>query len=557
MHDQTVIPGLMRAFNSYWNADYSPPRADSADLQAWRDKAKSMTRFDPPVCSGVAGMIIDALAEGARTKAGEIFDKYLPLCGSGSAWAKMFEPSLSKPSPAASSTDRLSRDFYVLYPRTTGEWVAVPGKGAPPPVSGMKAFEDHLANMRAIRERFRQDCIGSGAAQMVKQVRGVTVLAWPERFENCEGDARKLFEPLGLFDSNMATVWNPYWGANYSPPRGDPADAERWRRWQNGFVRFSKECEIASWRIIHSGEPGFPDSAEQVFRRMEKRCPARWIALFEPDDLIRKRELDAKKRCKPGTSYIVVDEKSGNGSREECDESDKFIPPDSAKDGRSQKKDPLADELAAIQRGEFERPAAAGGDASSAQAMLNARRRAGADLTAAMEDGVRQQPKAGSIGGTQIFGGENGQLLEAVAAQADLSNTVGEEANIGTTNGCDDAAERRGTENMQTSRVGVIRSLPPAQQECATAKLYVDIYARALAYAQRCNRRAEMPSIQGALQQSRGDASRICGSVTPSRPAQTAAPYQTPRRAPPPSRSPTPPASPSRGTGCDRCLPDR
>lgn len=511
VHDQAVIPGLMRSFNSYWNAEYSPPKPDPGDLKAWRNKASGMTRFDPPVCSGVAGLIIDALAVGARTKAREIFDKYLPLCGSGSGWAKMFESSVSKSIPAAQSTDRFSRDFYPLYPRTTGEWAAVPGKGAPPPVSGMKAFEDHLANMRAIRDRFRQDCIGSGSEQMVKKVRGVTVLAWPERFETCESDARKLFEPMGIFDSNMATAWNPYWGANYSPPRGDPADEESWKRWKKGFVKFSKECEIASWRIIHSGEPGFPESAEQIFKRMEKRCPAPWIAVFEPEEFIKKRELEAKKRCKPGNSHTVVYENSANGPRQECDESDKKSPVD-------KRANALADDLAAIQRGEFERPATAGEGASSAQAMLNARRQAGAGLMAAMEEGVRQQAKAGSIGGVEIFGGQTGKLLEAAVAENGALVGAGASKN----DSCDVQARLALTQAETKAAQERTQGLDERRRGCAREQARLQILTDSLDFSIRCKLPAnEVNALKSTVSDARGDVQRAC-SATTNQPSHTA-----------------------------------
>lgn len=516
--DLVSIPALMGHWNSYWNAQYSPPKGDPADLKAWRDKARSLTRFDDqPWCNGMAGMLIDTLEGRSSTKKPrEIFDEYSPTCGS--AWKKMFESSVPKPSPVAQSNDRLTREFYPLYPKTTGEWAEAPGKGEPPPKSGIEAFENHLADMRDIRKQFRQDCIGSESGKMVHKQRGVNVLAWPERFESCESHARKLFEPVGSFDSNMATTWNRYWGANYAPPRGDPADEASWKRWKDGLERFSKECEDASWRIIQSGRPGFRESPEQVFKRVEKRCPAGWITLFEPEEATKKKEVEAKKRCKPGTSYAVVDEKSGNGSRQECDESDKFIPPDSAKDGRSQKKDPLADDLAAIQRGEFERPAGTGEFASSTQAMLNARRQAGAGLTAAMENGVRQQPKAGSIGGVEIFGGQTGKLLESALDEHGASMGVG----TSKTDSCDVQARMALTQAQTKAGLERTQGMDERQRGCAREQARLRILIDNLDFATRCKAPAsEVTSMKGEVSEARGDVQRACSAAT-TQPSRTA-----------------------------------
>ncbi len=453
----------------------------------------------------------------------------------------------------------LDYSYYAKFPDLGGTGMADPPEPTSMPAgthAGLQRFHEMLARMRRARDELREDCIGKGSGKMTRRVRDAEVLIWPEQFKTCEEHAALLVHGNRYFEFPLQLL-NKTFGAQYALPKGDPSDTQAWQRRKAEFQHFPQSgCDEASRSILFSGQPGFAEPAEQIYQRMKTRCPARWVALFEPEEAIKKRAQEARKRCRPGTSYFVVDEKSGNGAREECDESDKFIPPESAKDRRSEKQaNALEDDLAAIQRGEFERPTATGESASSTQAILMARRRAGAGLAAAMEESVRQQPKAGSVGGVEIFGGQTGRMLEAVAAQA-LPDTTDAGSNIGAaTAGCDDQAEARGTENMQSARVATIRTLPLAQQECAAAKLYVDIYARALAYAQRCNRHAETPSIQNAHRKSREEASRICIDAAPSRPAATAVPYQAPRSASPPPRSPTAPARPSDRNRCATSLP--
>ncbi|MGH6645418.1 hypothetical protein [Aquabacterium sp.] len=496
VHDQTVIPGLMRYWNAYWNAQYSPPKGAASDLQAWRDKAGRMTRLDPPQCSGMAGVLMDELANGPSESPRKTFEKYLPLCGD--AWAKMFESSLPKPKPAAQSTDPFSRDFYALYPKTTGTWAAVPGKGAPPPESGIKAFENHLATLRDIRDRFRQDCIGPNASLMIQQRRGVNVLAWPDRFDACESDAGKLFEPLGLFDSNMAKTWNPYWGANYAPPRGDAADLESWKRWKGKLVRFNSGCEKASWRIIHSGEPGFPDTPKQIHEQMKGRCGAQWATIFQPT--------------------------------EEA----------AAKEGKSR----ADDDFAEIDRGQYQKgqTALSKGEQEMRDA-VQARASSHPNLTEKLTSYNHLTEKAGSIGGVQIFGGENGQMLEMAVRSA--GGSAG--AMPPSSTECNLQAEEDHFAQQLKALEGKLSKLSIEQQQCMAARTYSQGLRRLVAAQQRCGQASNAAKNQASLNDVLRQERDLCTTAPP--PQRSAPPSQQPSTRP----KPAPPAVNPRGSGKSRC----
>ena len=446
----------------------------------------------------------------------------------------------------------LDYEYYAKFPNHGDSSMAPPleAAGVPPGTHmGLQRFYEMLRRMRNARDELRTYCIGPKWQDMIRTVRGAKVLIWPERFADCERDADLLDKGNPMYTMPLAN-WNKIYGTTYPLPRGEAADVQAWSHRKGEFLHFvDSACNEASRAMVLAGDPGFSEPPTQVFERAKKRCPAKWVGLFEPEEAIKKRENAAKRVCRRGTTYMVATTTGPDKPYETCDEDDRYVPPESDKKSPADKRaNALADELAAIQRGEFERPAGTGEFASSTQAMLNARRQAGAGLTAAMENGVRQQAKAGSIGGMQIFGGENGQLLEmALNSQAfgnlDAAATSG--AAPPSSKECDMGAEEAYFAQQIKALESRISSMSIEQQQCAQARAYAQGLRRLVAAQQRCGQSNNAAQNQAALNNVQNQEQALCNGKAqgraPSRPAQTAAPYQAPRSAPPPSKSPTTP----------------
>lgn len=335
---------------------------------------------------------------------------------------------------AFSAPTPLDYEFYSKFPDHGDTKMAPPI--APPPLPegiyiGLQRFHELLTRMRKARDHLRTDCIGSNSSKMTSRVRGTDVLIWPERFKECEAHARLLDEGNPLFEAALKQ-WNKAFGSNYTLPRGDPADVQAWNRQKAGITNFPQlGCDDASRSIVLFGQPGLAEVPEQIFKRMKSRCPKQWVLLFEPEEDIGKKAEAAKRICRPGSTYYASDDKSATGTIEMCDESDKFVPKgksdgkdqNSGRKSGSESDDDLTAELNAIGKGNYPKWGTELPDEEKqAKMIIQARRSSGSHIVAGMEEGVRNQPKAGEIGGVAILGGETGKMLgyaAGVAAEID------------------------------------------------------------------------------------------------------------------------------------------
>ena len=426
---------------------------------------------------------------------------------------------------AFSAPTPLDYEFYSKFPDHGDTKMAPPI--APPPLPegiyiGLQRFHELLTRMREARDHLRTDCIGSNSSKMTSRVRGTDVLIWPERFKECEAHARLLDEGNPLFETALKQ-WNKALGSNYTLPRGDPADVQAWNRQKAGIKNFPQlGCDDASRSIVLFGQPGLTEAPEQVFKRMKSRCPKQWILLFEPEEDISKKAEAAKRICRPGSTYYASDDKSATGTIEMCDESDKFVPKgksdgkdqNSGRKSGSESDDDLSAELNAIGKGNYPKwGTKLPDDEKQAKMIIQARRSSGSHIVAGMEEGVRNQPKAGEIGGVAILGGETGKMLETLADTNLAIRRTRDDPGGGAANGtgCDDAAYAQSAQAWINSKSAAIKSMQIEQQQCALARLHAEALQKDIAYAQRCNKQSSVPALRSALADTQQQARQLCG----------------------------------------------
>ena len=400
------------------------------------------------------------------------------------------------PSVLSASTSSLDYEFYEKFPNL-GDTSRLPPVSPPSlpqgTYQGLQHFYAYLGKMRKAKDDLRTYCIGPASNKMTAVVRGSNVLIWPERYAECEGYAVWLKNGDSSFDLALSNL-NKAFNTNYPPPRGDATDVSAWQQRKLGIVSFSQpECNEASRSIVLHGTPGFTETPHSIITRMKPKCPKNWVALFRPDGDPSKN-VKSPKVCNPAKTYQVSDEQSPTGLREACDEADKI----SAKELGSKQKEKrevdsgLEAELDALAGGSYKGKGHKGVRSDEINAFVQERRAKNGQLVADLETGVREAPKAGEINGVAIIGGETGKLLEqsARASERNASQQV---------RGCDDEQERQATIKMQEPRLAQIQKLPLHQQACPFAQLNVDIYQRALGYAERCNRREAISSIRAEI----------------------------------------------------------
>ncbi len=374
----------------------------------------------------------------------------------------------------------------------------------------LQHFQAYLNKLNAAEASLIEECTGRGGEQLARLVRGQKVLIWPEQFNACDGYWRL----LSLGDSGYEVVLsklNLAFSTKYSPPRGSPALLEKWQTVKRGILHFDDVCDSASRKILLSGQPGFNESENDVFQAMKSRCPASWVKLFQPDKQKSEKVKDAKDVCPPGISVDYSDESSPTGLRQSCytPEDEPARPGSKRKRSKLSAEDSLETELAAIKSGGYKNSPSMSGDDGVSEAVLAARRTLQAErggLSSALGEAVTEKGRRLSEGG--IFGGETGKLLEQTARVAERSG--GQQVSSG---GCDDERERQATIKMQEPRLAQIQRLPQHQQGCPFAQLNVDIYQRALGYAERCNRRETIPAIRAEIDSNQALVRQECNSA--------------------------------------------
>ncbi len=391
------------------------------------------------------------------------------------------------PSLMSASASPLNYEFYDVFPRI-GDVYSRP---TPPGLEqgtyqALQHFDMYLKRMREAQDRLRSDCIGPYPIKMTAVVRGSNVLIYPEQYSKCDGYVKLLKDGDSGYDLAFVNI-NKAFKTKYPPPRGDAADIRAWRQRKLGIVSFNKpDCNEASRAIVLYGTALFSEPPDSIFARMKSKCPKNWVALFGPDsDLGKSGKSD--KVCNPERIYIVSDER---GVRESCDENDKI----STKELESRRKEKkgLEAELDALAGGSYKGKGESGERSEEVHKLIQVRRKTNDQLVSDLETGIRNAPKAGEIGGLAIIGGETGKLLEQGARAIEGAGGL-------QGSGCNDEQERQATIRMQEPRAAQIQKLPQHQQACPVARLNVDIYQRALGYAERCNRRDTIPAIKGEL----------------------------------------------------------
>lgn len=377
----------------------------------------------------------------------------------------------------------LDMSDYPKFPNngTTEEWGKDWQKYDEKTGASLRSFHSQLNNMKKAEQELSSACLDERQIRkMTTTIKGSRVLIWPDRFRECVDFAKLLDSGTFATDKVILPYLNQKFSANYSPPRGDKNLVAQWNSIANGIVNFGGgQCDVATQSIVLYGTPGFSTIPQEVFKQNKNRCPERWRELFsEYSD----KKTKAKQKCVNGTK---PSRENGPDWVELCD------PETASTNGGGNKK--LDEELDFLEKGGYRQSAKESAnfgyqdDASVAQGALRGR---SGSLSAAMRESIQAQEEYQRK--NQIFGGETGKLLEqAVGAVESAGGAQGR--------GCNDAEEAQASVRMQEPRAAQIQKLPQHQQACPLAQLYVDIYQRALAYAERCNRRETIPSIRAEL----------------------------------------------------------
>lgn len=433
-------------------------------------------------------------------------------------------------SNACGQVTPLDYEYYAKFPNHGDSSMAPPLDPAGVPVGthlGLQRFYELLRRMRGARDELRTYCIGPRWEDMVRTVRGTKVLIWPERFADCERDAKLLDKGDLLYTMPLAN-WNKIYGTTYPLPRGEPADVQAWSRRKGEFLHFvDAACNEASRSMVLAGDPGFSESPAQVFERAKKRCPASWVRLFEPEDAIKKREDAAKRVCRPGTTYMVATTTGPEKPYETCDEDDKYVPPEKPPAGPSAPKpagpDDLERELSALARGEYD-TVSASELLEDVKRIIGARRQLSSDAAESLRQQLAAQPKAGWFGGVEVFGGRTGKLFEALLdptraqealaelqAEAELGSTPPtSKQSSGTSTDCDDARYAQQATSFVATRSNSMAGLSIERQQCALSRMYAQGLRNDIAYAARC-KPAALASLQKALTDVDRQERELCG----------------------------------------------
>jgi len=377
---------------------------------------------------------------------------------------------------------------------------------------GLRYLEDRLNDLRRARDGLRDMCLGFHGDKQVVGYRGRRVAASPEWLRACDRRAALLASGVPALDEALKK-WNVIAGTNYVQPRALD-DVAAWTRKKVEFVHFGgTACDDASHDIMIRAPLGQVNPTA-IYERNKGSCSPEWSALFEPAEMVAERaneEAKARMKCRPGTTFMIVDEKSGNGAREGCNEEDRTVDADALK----------AALFADIEAGGY-RTAGGGGDTAPDPAAEQARRdalREGGGMRAGVERGVADAGAA-----VRILAQEAGQLAAAASMLAPGSQVVSGGLLAGGTgsrpssgvvvasSGCDDTAEAQSSVQMQEARMQTIAGLPPRQQSCQLARLYVDIFTRGLNYVKRCNRTAQIPEINKELARNRALVRQECAN---------------------------------------------
>jgi len=420
-------------------------------------------------------------------------------------------------SNASGQTTPLDYEYYAKFPNHGDSSMAPPLEvgGIPSGTHmGLQRFYEMLRRMRNARDELRTYCIGPKWQDMVRTVRGAKVLIWPERFADCERDANLLDKGDPLYTTPLAN-WNKIYGTAYPLPRGEATDVQAWSRRKGEFLHFVESaCNEASRAMVLAGDPGFAEPPAEVFERAKKRCPASWVRLFEPEEAIKKREEAAKRVCKPGTTYMVASTTGPGKPYETCDEGDKYVPSEKPPGSSSSASKPvgpddLERELSALARGEFD---AAGGSEQleDLKRTIDARRQRGPDVAESLRQQLATQPKAGSIGGVEIFGGETGKMLEAAVRTTGSSMGGG----LNAADSCDIQARLALTQAQTKAAQDRTQGMNEQQRNCARENARLQILVENLDFLSRCNApQAEVNTMRGLVSEARIDAQRVCSAV--------------------------------------------
>lgn len=367
--------------------------------------------------------------------------------------------------------------------------------------SSLRSFNSQLNNMKKAEQELKTACLDERQIRkMTSIVKGSKVLIWPERFKECVEFAKLLDEGTFATDKVILPYLNKKFSANYPPPRGDPNLIAQWNSIASGIVNFGGgSCDEASRNIILFGTPGLSTTPQEVFKRNKNGCPAQWRELFSEHS---EKKTKTKQKCLNG---MKPSHENGPDWVELCDSEEN--PNGYEVDKRANRK--LEEELDLIEKGGYKKSGKDSGNykyQDDSLAVQDALRGRSGALSAAMRESIQTQEEYQRK--NQIFGGETGKLLEqAVGAVESAGGAQGK--------GCNDAEEAQASVRMQEPRAAQIQKLPQHQQACPFAQLNVDIYQRALAYAERCNRRETIPSIRAELSHNQALVRQECSGAQP------------------------------------------
>lgn len=377
--------------------------------------------------------------------------------------------------------DQLSYSYYAKFP-DYGD-TRLPPPLTPPSLPsgtyrGLQQFHEYLARMRQARNDLREDCVGPKYSKMVVRVRGADVLIWPERFSECEAHARLLAQGEPLMEQALGR-WNQIFGTNYPPPRGESADIQAWERRKQAFERFPVPgCDGASRAIELSGSPGFSDPPALVFERMRGVCGRRWVSLFEPEGR---------------------------------------TPKDTGLDM------PIDEDLGAIASGAYKKiPQKSSESELSVKAQMHRRVQAGVNMEETLVENMKGVPRAGSVAGVQIFGGENGRRLEqVVGATSTLGPGLDSEGRYETGPasaskvGCDEAAEDAALTRRFKDAEAQSTHMPFEERQCFMARAMASVYRGVAAFSSRCFSAVDAAKNRAAAEQMERQQASICSGLQP------------------------------------------
>lgn len=432
-----------------------------------------------------------------------------------SAFTAVFATALAQ----SSVSTPLDNDYYAEFMRRYDDRS---GPGMPEVSVGtlggkitIRFLRDKLEDMREHRDRLRDRCLGSHGLGQIETISGRKVLLNPEWMRQCEWSAKFLSDGVGALDQAFP-IWNKAAGTNYPSPRGDKSDLLAWTERKATFLYFSDICNIGSQKMRYPLARAGGESDKAVYDSYAALCPQAWRELFNPAGASKDKE-NASGAAASSSNRDGNTAGAGSTAPKPVTEEKSSIPRNVQTGGDAS----LEKELGAVSRGEYSRQVSSQQVDEARRAI--AERRTSGTLVESLEKEVANQPKAGSIGGVEIFGGKTGKLLETLSDPAALQRLVDEESASATTNSkstntsvtstCDAAAYAAEGQALVRRNAPVLSQLPTEAMSCASARLHLHALRSDLAFANRCGFAAQAPSIQSQLQMAQSEEKRVCTGI--------------------------------------------